>query len=267
MRIEAVFTQQKCWYITSRKRENMFTREYANELDTVQFCIDNKDLKYNFDLPHKGKVLGMSYKRYQDKIFFNVSSKVFATVSTLGAITRENTVKIAEKIEQSFGIVINKDFLYECVKLCRVDVKKDRFMTENPNFYISDLRRLFKRNSDRFDVYKYKNDIENITLTYENGLAVVPKTKDNYRYSIYNKGKEVSMAQNKEFREKFDYALLNNLDFCLRSEVQLKKHVDIKSAFAIPSSKEQTFATVLESGVDVVGEELGKLFKQSEVIY
>lgn len=127
-------------------------------------------------------------------------------------------------------------------------------MSENPCYYISDLNRLFKRNTSKYNVHKHEY------LTYDNGIDLMPKTQSKHRYSIYNKGKEVTLSRNKTYREQFSENLLKDLDFCLRAEVQLKDTKNIKRAFGLGKYQNATFANIFDRNVDVVGEEFGKLF-------
>lgn len=229
--------------------------EVINEFDTIEFCIKKDQCKFDKNIPFWGKTLGMHYKIYGDKIYFGLSCKLFSTATNLGAINRNNYEEIVRQIAKIFGIIIHPNYLYTEVSLRRVDVKKDRFMDENPCFYISDLHRLFKRNTFKYEIHRYED------LTYDNGLSLVPKTKSKHRYSVYHKGHEVLRSQNKEYREKFDFTFLENLNYCLRSEVQLKGSDNIKKAFNIGRYEHLTFENVFNKNLDIVSEQFGKLFK------
>ena len=228
--------------------------QYINELDTVHFHIDKCYCQYDKGIAPEGRIIGAYYKIKENNIFFNISSKLFATATCLGAITKNNFEEIAKIIEKSFGITINAGYLCEKVPLGRVDVKKDRIMDYNPCYYISSLRNLFKRATSEFDVGKcYK-------LTYENGFNITPKAQKKYRYSIYNKGEELLKAVNKPFRSMFNYDYLETLDCCLRAEVQFTGFEMIRNAFHLGKREETTFANILAKDVDVLGEQLSELF-------
>jgi len=226
-----------------------------NEFDTIEFCIDKCKCKFDINTQPTGQNLGIYYNTYNTNIFFRLSCKLFSTATSLGAITRYNYTNIAERIEKLCGIIIQPDYLYTEVPLNRVDIKKDRCVEEDPCFYISDLYRLFKHNTDKYEVHKYED------LHYNNGLSLVPKTHSKHRYSIYNKGHEVSRYKNKKYREQFDYEFYENLQFCLRTELQLKDSENIKRVFQIDKNEIRSFKNIFSKNIDVIGEEFGKLFK------
>lgn len=232
----------------------MSSTPYMNELDTVYFYIDKCNCRYDEEIAPSGSIIGAYYEFKNNNIFFNISSKLFATANCLGAITKDNIEEIAGIIENAFGIKIDTAFLCEEVLLARVDVKKDRIMSDNPSFYLSYLRNLFKRNTSKFDVHKHEY------MTYDQGLKLTPKTKQKFCYSLYHKGNELKRASNKKFRESFDYDYLMDLNNCLRVEAQFKNFETIRNAFHLKSNEKQTFASVLTQDVDVVGEQLNKLF-------
>ncbi len=232
------------------------TKKYLNELDTVCFSIPLYECELTRNTVPYGKIIGAEYNLSEDKIYFKLSSKLFATPNFIGAITLNNFQNIAPIIENEFGITINNDYLYKEALLYRVDVKKDLIMRENQDFYVSDQRRFFKRNTFKYEIHNYEN------TTYTHGLAIVPKSKANYRFSIYNKDKELCLKRNQAFCERFSYDYLNNdIKHMLRCELQLRKYKDIKKAFHIPHEEKQTFKTVLECPYDVVYEQFSKLMK------
>ena len=98
-------------------------------------------------------------------------------------------------------------------------------------------------------------------MIYSNGFSVTPKTKSKHRFSVYNKGVEISLARNKELHEKLNYETLTKLDKTLRCEVQLSDFKNIKKAFHIADNEVQTFKSVLKCPNDVVYECFSKLIK------
>ena len=234
-----------------------YEKTFTNELDTVKFKVDKEYCKFDRGIPFEGDTLGLHYKFGFKNIFFTVSCKLFSTSNSLGAITRNNFEDIAHKIFQFFGMIIPTQYFCEEVVLSRVDVKKDRIMSYNPSYYVANLRSLLKRKSNKYDVYKHG------TVTYANGFSAIPKSRDKHRYSVYNKGKEINLAINKLYREQFDYAFLKDLNFCLRSEIQLENCANIKRAFDIGRNQKATFANLFSKDIDVVGEQFGLLLDKN----
>lgn len=231
------------------------TKPFKNELDTISFGIPLDECEITADITSYGRITGAEYNISNDKIYFTLSSKLFATSKNIGAITLNNFSEIMPIIREAFSIAIDPDFLYKKALLYRVDVKKDIVTKENPEFYISDKRRFFKRNTAKYEIHNYQN------TTYTHGLAIVPKSKANYRFSIYNKGREMSLKRNKGIREKFSYEYLNKVNHMIRCELQLRKFADIKKVFHIPHGKDQTFETIFACPHDVVYEQFIKLMK------
>lgn len=218
----------------------LLTEECINELDTVKFKVDRQNCKFDYGTPEYGSVLGAHYKISSKYIYFTLSCKLFATPTDLGAITCKNYDKIAQLIANNFGIIIYPDYLYTEVNLSRVDVKRDRHMDEEVQAYISDMHRLFKRDTSQYNITKHDS------LTYNYGLDLIPKKKSRHRYSTYDKGKEISLYRNKDYREIFDYDYLGNLKNCLRAEIQLEDVSNIRRGFGLGKYEPVTFENIFE---------------------
>ena len=176
-----------------------------------------------------------------DNLSINMSGKPFATPNDLGAITLDNYTQIPDIIYNSTGIEIDKDYLLNQAQILTAHVKTDISLDGHLPDYISLIREIFKRNTDKFDVYRYSD------LTYENGLqiipktdnkdftglAVVPKNKDNYRFIIYLKKAELDKYDNKEYKKIFDYNFLEKVSHMIRFEYQMRKFEDMRNAFGI----------------------------------
>ncbi len=233
---------------------------FYNECDTIHFGIPHDKCKLHENTPLWNKILGAEYHITPSYVNFNISSKLFATSNSLGAITLANMEEIPIILNQNFGFDINSKYLLEEVLLWRVDVKKDLLVDELPNYYVYDSRRYLKRTTKKYNVQNHDE------LTYSNGFSVTGKAKYKHRFSVYNKGVEISLAKNKELREKFNYEYLKILDKTLRCEVQFTGFKEIKNAFHIPFEKVQTFKTVLECPYDVVYECFTKLWKGEKAV-
>ena len=148
---------------------------------------------------------------FDEKDYLNIliSGKAFAKHNDLGAITLNNYTQIPDIIYKQTGIEVDKDYLFNKAEAHVAHVTIDIPVEGHLPDYISLLREIFKRNTDKFDVYRYSD------LTYENGLqiipksdnkdltglAVVPKNKENYRFIIYIKSAELNKYDNKEYKQ------------------------------------------------------------------
>ena len=229
--------------------------KFLNELDTIHFGIPLNEVDIDSFTPNWDSILGAEYKITPTYISFNISSKLFASSNTIGAITLANYENIPRILYDNFGFDIDPQYLLEDVPLWRVDVKKDLITNELPNYYIYDLRRYLKRATKKYNIVNHDE------MIYSNGFSVTPKTKSKHRFSVYNKGVDISLAKNKELREKLNYETLTKFDKTLRCEVQLSDFKNIKKAFSIPNEEVQTFKSVMECQNDVVFECFSKLMK------
>lgn len=246
-------------------------KQLKNELDTVVFGVDVNECKLLTDIPQSCSILGLKYVKTKEKIpkykksrifeepkdifVFTASSKLFSAPDDIGRISIDNFERIAPTIENVFGIVVDPNYLYEKALLLRADIKRDLIMKDNPDYTISTIRRVSKRDTAKYEIHNYEN------TTYSHGLAIVPKTKKNYRLSIYNKGREMSLKRNKEIYEQFNYDYLDTLNHMIRCEMQLRNFKDIKNAFHIPHDEPQTFNAVFECPYNVVYEQFCRLLK------
>lgn len=204
----------------------MVNLEGSNYIDTVHFYVEPEHYTCKDSVADKNKILGATYMKYPNgKIKFNVSGKLFSTPSSLGYITQENYINIIAKLEKAFNISIDKYYFRYEMLLCRVDVVKDYFLSYNPKYYISELRRCFNYFSDKLSVYKYES------CTYDNGLACIPKTQEKIKLSCYYKGYELSKARNREYTSMFTYDFMELMQYCLRTELQLKSFSAINKYF------------------------------------
>ena len=241
------------------------------EIDTIEIGLTAPYYKFPHDIERYKKELGFIYRLNVDNVYFKLSSKVCATPKDIGAFTLENYKDIPDIIASLSGIEVDGNQLLNVVLPYSIHVKKDIQVNELPTKYLSLLRELFKRSTDKYDVYRY-ND-----LPYENGvqilpkkniatdltgLSIAPKTMDNYKFNIYRKGKELDKPDNKEFKQRFDFDYLLELNQVIRFEFQMRKFDDFRNAFHV---NEPTLSNIFKSDANPVYDFFMKLLKVSEM--
>ena len=240
------------------------------EIDTIEIGLNAPYYKFPHGIERYKKELGFIYRLNEDNVYFKLSAKLCANHKNIGAFILGNYKSIPDIISSISGIEVNANQLLNVVIPYSVHVKQDIHVKELPTKYISILRETLKRSTDKYDVYRY-ND-----LTYENGLqvlpkpniktdltglAIVPKTLDNYRFSIYIKGAELKKFENKEFRKYFDYDYLNELNQVIRFEFQMRKFYDFREAFKV---EDPTLSNIFNSDANPVYDFFLKLLNESD---
>lgn len=240
------------------------------QLDKVKMSIPRPYFQIGENTLVTGNHVGLQYDINADRLALSWSGKMHANHNDFGSTTIDNYTQIPDIIEKLTDIKIDKDYLLHRAPLHFAHVKIDIFVDEPPASYISLLRELFKRSTDKFDVYKYCD------ITYQNGLQIIPKpwiksdltglvvmskTLDNYRFSIYNKGAELRKPDNKEYRQIFDYEFLEKANHILRFEYQLRTFDDMREAFNI---SEPTLAQIVNSEENPVYNFFMKLLNDAE---
>lgn len=220
------------------------------ELDKIKTSIDDRYFKKNKQ-ENKGMYIGFNYNIADNKLYFEVSGKLFSTPTSFGAITSENISDIPEKIYNLSGIQIDKDYLIKCAPLYRIDIKKDILVDGNPENYISALREILKAKSDKFDVYKHTN------LKYIDGLSVhSKKLSDKTRYTAYIKWREV--CKDKNYKNIFAYDFIEKATNIIRFECQIRQYAKIREIFDIDRSCSPSIQDIFTCGRNVISD----LFKE-----
>lgn len=236
----------------------MFREEYTktiNQLDTIDFAIPFLYCDFDCCMPQKGRAIGAYYYIEKDRIHFNLSSKLFAKPTSLGAITINNVEEITQKLKSLFEIEVDTEYLCTQAEMYRVHTKKDPMLNNHASMYIPYINASFKRLSDKFIFNKFKD------IKYEHGLSASPKGNKKIRYSIYNKGFELAKARNKEFREIFDYDYLLSLVKVLRCEIQIGGYEEVRNLFKLKSGTKPTLENILNSPVDVIANEFSQIIE------
>lgn len=246
-------------------KENLETTTNL-EVDKLELSIPLECCKLPKDI-EKTSDIGLNLWFKENSLHLSVSGKMFFTPNSLGEITKFNYKEICPRIERLTGIEIDQDFLISSSSVYHLHVKKDIMTEDAPEYYISELRELFKRNTDKYDVYKYKD------LTYPKGLAVIPKncglvlnpkTRDNDRFLIYKKGAELRKPENKEYRENLDYRFIQETDKILRFEYQMRKFEDMRKALNLPDGCTPTINNIFNSNSDPVSDFFNKLLNEQK---
>ena len=229
---------------------------YINKIDRLRSFLPGE--KYNNNSgANRLYFTGGSFYEYNGGIVTEISGKLFSSSDNVGAITRNNYISIPEKLAEN-GLEVDTEFYLTQAALGCVDVKKDLSLNEKPENYLSELREILKRKTDKYDVYKYDD------ICYESGLAVVPKAASaRHRFSIYNKGLELRKHKHKniDYYNRFEYSYLEQLNHTIRCEYQTKNFAEIRKAYGIENGKIPTILDVVMCDKDVVSEQFSKLFK------
>lgn len=230
--------------------ENINLENSTNlEVDKLELSIPLEQCRLPKDI-QKTSGIGFNLWVNENSLYLSISGKMFFTPNSLGEITIHNYEEICPRIKKLTGVNINQDFLINSSPVYKLHIKKDMIAEDPPEEYISELRELFKRNTDKYDVYKYAD------LTYPNGLTVIPKdcglvlnpkTLKNDRFSIYKKGAELKKSKNKEYRENLDYRFIQETDKILRFEYQMRKFEDMRKALNLPDGFTPTIKDIFNS--------------------
>ena len=239
-------------------------------VDKIKTKIPNSYCSYPDDLPYFTNKMGVQIWRHYDGLKLQISGKIFATPTTLGAITIENADKITDTIENKTGIKIDSDYLLNNATTYEVHLKLDIYTDEEkPEDYISDIREITKAKTDKYDVYRYDD------VVYEKGLQVlkkpsslafVPKAKRNERFATYIKGAEIRASDDKEYRQQLDHEFLAQTDRIIRFELQLRKFEDIRKFCEIRKEYTPHLMDILKSDKNPVYDKFCKLIDDKKEV-
>ena len=194
---------------------------------------------------------------FGNHVLAEISGKLFSSSYDVGKINKENIIEIPEKLARE-GLEVDTEYFLTKAELRSVDVKKDFQLKDKPENYISELREILKRKTDKYDIYKYGD------IGYENGLAIVPKaTSSKHRFSIYTKGIELRKHRHKDdnYYNQFEFSYLEQLNHTIRCEYQARSFAEIRKAYGIKNGKTPTILDVVMCDKDVVSEQFCKLFE------
>lgn len=195
-------------------------------VDKIKTKIPNSYYSYPDDLPYFTNKMGVQIWRHSDGLSLQFSGKLFATPTTLGAITIENADQITEVIEEKTNVKIDLNYLLKEAPIYEVHLKIDIYTDEEKiEDYISDIREVAKAETDKYDVYRYDDVVYEKglqVLSKPSSLAIVPKAKKNERFAIYIKGAEIRASEDREYRQQLDHGFLVQTDRILRFELQLR---------------------------------------------
>lgn len=233
------------------KQENYFIKA-----DKLVFNIPFDKCKIAHKIEYSKSLLGLNYDIKQDGILIKLSGKLFAKPDDFGSINKLNMNLLSEKIYQLTDINIDNHYLLNDAPVFSVDIKEDFFLEENPQYYLSECREIFRKKSDKFEITRY------LDLKYQDGLALIPKTKEKLRFSMYNKGKDIQRSYNKEYRKIFDYKFLEKSINSLRMELQLASFKRMRKEFGISSYFDPTINYILSCERNVVADFYEELMNQ-----
>ena len=160
-----------------------------------------------------------------------------------------NIEQLPKILHDRINVSVDEYYLLNEAMIGIVHVKKDIQVDENPTFYLSELKELFKRNTAKYDVYRYGK------LKYIDGLSLVPKAKSTKeRYICYIKYAEMSQNKYDDFVyfNSFDYDYLQYLKHVIRFECQFSNFDAIRKAFFISEEEQPTISNIMDCENDVV---------------
>lgn len=230
--------------------------EYLNECDKLRVSVPKKYVKGHIDFCLQGKFLGGNYRIFGENIIFEISGKLFYSPTDLGAITKDNIEQIPEIIREQTGMKIDISYFLEHAILCRFDIKKDILVKDNPTYYLSEMREIFKSTTNKYNVHSYGD------LKYETGLTLIPKAKSTkHRFSIYDKGVELKKSRSKhpEYNDQFEYFFLEDVKRTVRCEYQSLSFSDMREVLKLPRNKKPAISDVFEYRTDIIREQFAKL--------
>lgn len=228
----------------------------VNKLDKIKISIPNKYYCYEGD-ENKKYFLGGNFVINDERMVLELSGKINSSANSLGTITEENIENALKKLKAEQGLSIDIPYFVENADIYRIDVKKDITLSENPTEYLSKFKEIFKKNSDKYNIYSYAS------LKYEDGLELIPIAKSaGHKLLMYAKHREILSKRHSDYGyyEQFDYEFLESIKNTIRSELQLKKFADIRHIFSLDREK-ITLKKVFDCKKDVVKEKLCSLIK------
>ena len=242
--------------IENLSSENKKTFGWDLKSDMCSFVVPYNNCCIPNDIDERPKVTGLTWKQNANGLKLNASGKIFATPTNLGLITVQNFSQLPEKIYNLTGIELDEKYTLNQAELCRFDVTEDNMVSGHPKYYISEMREVLKRSSDKFSVYKHRN------TTYDNGLTIKPKRSENITFDIYVKGVEIKRY--KDYCNQFDYDFLQSTNKIIRCEYQIMNQERMRKEFGIQKGIKPTMENVFACKRNVVGDMLNNLVKGEE---
>lgn len=227
------------------------------ELDKLKFSIQPAYFDKKTDYK-KSSTLGASfYTKQPDEIIFTVSGKFMSSRNNLGAINKNNYLKMLEKIDKIFGIKIAPyDFLYNS-QILALDVKKDIRLEQETSDYISALNETIIPNTRKNQILIFEKD-----LGIKESLLIKPSTiTTKTSLSIYSKYRELIARRhdNPEYFNQFTPDFLESCKKLLRFECRFSKFEEIRKAFNLPETCNIHPKDILFSNINVVYNYLNEL--------
>ena len=227
------------------------------EFDKLKFKIKSAFFDKRTDY-QKSSTLGASfYTKQPDEIIFTVSGKFMSSRNNLGAINKDNYLKMLEKIDKIFRIKIAPyDFLYNS-QILALDVKKDITVERQLAEYISALNETFLANTRKNQILIFEKD-----LGIKESLLIKPSTiTTKTSLSIYSKYRELIARRhdNAEYFNQFTPDFLESCKKILRFECRFSKFKDIRKAFNLPEDCNIHPNDILFSNINVVYNYLNEL--------
>ena len=234
------------------KNLNNFLDNYDVKSDKCSFLVPFDKCSIPIDFDYEQKITGLKVQKNTNGLKVDVSGKIFSTSTDLGLITAENYTQIPEAVYNLSGIEIDKNYTVNMAVLCRFDATQDIFVDGHPQYYISELREILKRSSDKYSVYKHKN------TTYDNGLSIKPKKSNiHITYDIYVKGPE--MKRYRDYYKQFDHSFLLKTNNIIRCEYQIANQACMRKEFGIENNVKPTMALAFACKRNVVADMLNNL--------
>ena len=227
------------------------------ELDKLKFSIQSAYFDKKTDYK-KSSILGARfYTKQPDEIIFTVSGKFMSSRNNLGAINKDNYLKMLEKIDKIFGIKIAPyDFLYNS-QILALDVKIDITVERQLAEYISTLNETFLASTRKNQILIFEKD-----LGVKEGLLIKPSTiTTKTSLSIYSKYRELIARRhdNPEYFNQFTPDFLESCKKILRFECRFSRFKDIRKAFNLPEDCNIHPNDILYSNVNVIYNHLNEL--------
>lgn len=226
-----------------------------NDFDKLKFLLPHSYAKTESD-KLSSYFLGGNYRYLQKQTVLEVSSKLYADENNVGSFTSSNLYYLAKKVYERSRLKIDEEYLFNKATLCRVDVKKDIFVEDQPSYYFSELREVLKQNTDRYEINPYKK------MKYINGLVLLPKLSSYaHRIVCYNKYEEIKKNKNNDYGyfNNFNDEYLEKLKYCIRFECQFNSFSEIRRAFNISTKGPPTINEVIKCNTDVVAKKVTEL--------
>lgn len=227
------------------------------EFDKLKFKIKSAFFDKKTDYKKSTTLGARFYTKTSDELVFIISGKFMSSRDNLGAINKDNYLKMLEKFDKIFGIKIAPyDFLYNS-QILALDVKKDITVERQLAEYISALNETFLANTRKNQILIFEKD-----LGIKESLLIKPSTiTTKTSLSIYSKYRELIARRhdNPEYFNQFTPDFLESCTKILRFECRFSKFEEIRKAFNLPEDCNIHPNDILYSNVNVVYNYLNEL--------